>query len=164
MPKPKKLDASTIKVQQTPMLIRKDTHKKIGKQYQMSLTGFIAKLFRINEQLPRDKKMSDAEIARQIRVEYSHDDKTKERFSEANPHLSKVIAKLRSEYNRGKLTPSIEPPTLKYVSFSYDLDGDPVNTRFAIPKKLSTKEVKARRERYIEQWRKPWEESRGKTT
>lgn len=112
----------------------------------MVFTRFVENLFVINCTNPPSKKMTDGEIARQIRLEYKHVDKFVERFSEDNPFLSTAVAKLRSEYNRGKLVPTAGPPRKEFTSFAYDEQGRAVNPRYAIPKPLTPEQMKKMRD------------------
>ena len=89
-------------------------------------------------------------------MEYSHHKDLADRFSDKNPRLSIVISKIRSEYNRGKLIPSEGPPKPEETSFAYNERGEAVNTRYNIPKPLSTDEIrklkaltKERRDKYL---------------
>ena len=147
--KKRKLTAADIKVKKTPMPKRTISNSKIGRVHRMVLSRFLQNLFILNCTFPPSKKMTDGEIARQVRQEYKHleNGKIAERFSEDNIELSTVISKYRSEYNRGKLIPSVGPPMPEKTSFAYNEKGEPVNTRFNIPKPLTPDEVQEQREK-----------------
>lgn len=156
----KKLDANSLNVKKTPMINRKKIGKKIGKKWGLGITHFTAFLFKTNEVRARSQKMTDAEIARQIAVEYAHVDGMAEKYDpRRNPELQNLISKLRSEYNRGRLVTADPPPERKFISFSYDENGDPVNLRFIVPKVLSFKEAEKKRDDFYEKYRKPYEDS-----
>lgn len=109
------LTAETLDIQKT-----KD--KKVlgarhrGKKFGLSVTDFICRLFEINENLPRLKKMTDAEIRRQIIVEYAHYPKTVDYYKSSSVSISDA----RQQYNRGTWKRKMPP---KYLSYRYDNDG-----------------------------------------
>lgn len=148
LPRPKKFDANKLKIRKTPMIRRSLKRVKVGKNFKLGFTNFISKLFQINEVNPRSKKMTDAEIARQIRAEYSHDPKILARFDPNRDDLSLIVSTYRSEFNRGRLVQSSPPPKPEMVSFQYDENGDAVNPRFMIPRPYSEEEKRKIRDKY----------------
>jgi len=142
------LTAAKLKIKNTPMFERKIRKIKRGKKWKMGFSQFLASLFRINEVNPRSKKMTDAEIARQVREEYSELKDISKRFASDNPELSRLISKYRSEYNRGRLITSSPPPEPKFVSFAYNNNGNAVNARYVPPMELTELEKRAVRARY----------------
>lgn len=141
MPKKKRqLSSEDLKIKKTPMPDRKISKSNKGAKFRMVFTRFVENLFVLNCTLPPSKKMTDGEIARQIRIEYRRVEKIYQRFDPDNPLLSTVVAKLRSEYNRGKLVPSIGPPNRDLYSFAYNEQGVAVNPRYAVPKPLTPEE------------------------
>jgi len=157
-----KLKASDIKVKSTPMLDRKIARSKIGKKFKMVHTRFFRQLMILNCTNPPSKKMTDAEIARQIRMEYSRIPDIVDKFSEEkNPQLSRTIAVMRSNYNRGTLIPSLGPPEAKYTSFPYNLKGQPVNPRHNTPQPLTPKQIADKKAKTAER-RTAWEKKNKK--
>lgn len=127
----KVLTPLALKIQKTPPYYARRKNNRTGKNFNMGLRNYIAKLLEINETLPRSRKMTDSEILRQIRMEFSHLEHWKHKLSELSPSW---VTKLRSEYNRGRLTCKGVPKTR---SFAYDLDGDAINPRTTNLQKFS---------------------------
>lgn len=127
----KVLTPLALKIQKTPPYYARRKNNRTGKNFNMGLRNYIAKLFEINETLPRNRKMTDSEILRQIRMEFSHLEHWKMKLSDLSPSW---VTKLRSEYNRGRLTCKGVP---KIRSFAYDLDGDAINPRTTNLQKFS---------------------------
>lgn len=125
------------------MIVKTNNFGKRGKTHNMNYTRFVQQLFELNCTFPPSKKMTDGEIARQLYVEYKHYETFEQRFSKKNPDLALVIAKLRSEYNRGVLIPRLGPPDSKLTSFSYDIQGRPINPKFIQLTPMSPDEIEA---------------------
>jgi hypothetical protein len=157
MSNPKTISAKSLKIRKTPMPRNVIKKSRVGKKFGKPFTHFLASLFKINETLSRSNKMTDGEIARQIKEEFDHIPEIKNKFSNRNPDLTYMMSKYRSEYNRGRLVPSKAPPEDKYVSFCYNDDGDAVNPRFITPKILTEEEktkIRAKFERHRQAFRK----------
>jgi hypothetical protein len=145
MAKKKKMTLDSLKPKKQPMLRRAAAKHTNGKRYGLGVTRFIANLFRLNEKAPKHKKMTDAEIARQIRIEYPQNETIQKTYAEDRPDLSSQIAFQRSQYNRGRLVVSDGPPRRSEVSFCYNENGDAVNTRYANPRILTESDKEDRR-------------------
>ena len=144
-----------LSLRKTPEIDKKRTSAKKGKKFRLPLSRFMHQLFDLNCTLPPSKKMTDGEIVRQIQLEYSHVDSYMRRFSMDNPDVTTEIATYRSNYNTGKLIPSLGPPDPEKTSFAYNIKGLPVNQRYDTPKPLNSDEIRkakeltrVRRERY----------------
>lgn len=134
---PKKLKLSDLKIKKTPNPPRQAGDAKLGKKHKMPYTHFVHSLFAMNAQL---KKMTDAEIVRQIRLEYPTRD-FKDRFKDEMSQR-KEMARLRSFYNAGTLVPSFGPPEAHLTAFYYDIDGHACNPRYSTPRRLSLTKIK----------------------
>ena len=154
----KKKSIANIKIKKTPMLRLSRKPVRVGNNFGMGFSAFLVALFELNENKARSQKMTDAEIARQVRKEFTKQAKISKRFSTRNPNLGSIVQKHRSEYNRGVLTASIPPPTRDMLSFQYDDNGDAINPRHIPYKVLTEKQKEEKREKYYTLYRKPWEE------
>ena len=157
--KPMRIDSLEIK--STPMLRKKGgpSSNLSGKRFGLGLTKFLKNLFVINELAPRSKKMTDAEIARQVRAEFAGYPAVVEKFSTDNPDLAQQMSRYRSEYNRGRLVMSEAPPKRSEISFQYDMAGNAINPKYKEPKPLSTEEMNIVRDKN-EKFRQAWEDNR----
>jgi len=94
---------------------------------------FWATLFEGNELLTRTKKMTNAEIERQVRLEFPHEPTLMENLDSGR----QTVNYYRHLYNVGKLTkPRLTPPN--HISFRYNETGQVVDTRTG--KRVLTKE------------------------
>ena len=157
--KPPQLTVSSLKIEKTPSLIyTKYRRKNVGKKFKLNYCEFVYQLFSMNStQLPRSRKMTDGEIARQILVEFGHIEKFRERFQ--NPDRL-TIHLLRNDYNYGRLLRKKGPPKVK--CFCFDEEGDPVNPRYAYPRKLTKEEMDEQQKEHEEKYYKPWVEGKDK--
>ena len=108
-----------LKIENTPDPARKSWHKTCGKKTKLGIMAFWATLFEGNELLPRNKKMTNAEIERQVRLEFPHEE---------------TLTKPRGT-----------PP--KHISFRYNEVGKVVDTRSG-KRVLSSDEYDALLEKY----------------
>lgn len=147
-------NSTDLDVRKTPNNYKKHRKRTTGKKFKLGLCEFLYHLFLTNERAPRRKKMTDAEIIRQVCIEYRYVPAVYNIWKRNDLRL--VYVK-RSEYNRGVLTTNDPPPAEELTSFSYDENGDPINPRYSPPKKLSYDQVKAMRKKTTEKYRKKWE-------
>lgn len=113
-----------LEIQKTPDPPRKTWFKTEGKKSGLGIMAFWAALFRGNEMLSKSKKMTNAEIERQVRLEFPHEQTLMDNLDSGR----QTVNYYRHLYNVGKLTkPKGEPP--EHVSFRYNTDGIPVDTR-----------------------------------
>lgn len=147
------MNLNTLKVEKTPSLEwSKYRRKNVGKKFKLNFSEFVYNLFYLNStQLPRSRKMTDGEIARQILTEFGHIEKHKEKFS--NPDRL-TIHLLRNDYNYGRLLRKKGPPKVK--CFCFDDDGDAINPRYAFPKKLTKDEIDEQQKEHEAKYYNPW--------
>ena len=113
-----------LKIENTPDPAKKSWHKTCGKKTKLGIMAFWATLFEGNELLPRNKKMTNAEIERQVRLEFPHEETLMENLDSGR----QTVNYYRHLYNVGKLTkPRGTPP--KHISFRYNEVGKIVDTR-----------------------------------
>ena len=122
-----------IKIENTPDPPRKTFQKTSGKKTGLGIMTFWATIFEGNELLPRTKKMTNAEIERQVRLEFPHEETLMENLDSGK----QTVNYYRHLYNVGKLTkPRGTPPN--HISFRYNEAGQVVDTRTG--KRVLTKE------------------------
>ena len=86
--------------------------------------AFWATLFEGNELLPKSKKMTNAELERQVRAEFPHEKTLLENLDSGRQSVNYY----RHLYNKGRMSkPKGTPP--EYISFRYNSDGESVDTR-----------------------------------
>lgn len=113
-----------LTIEQTPDPARRSFQKTSGKKTGLGIMTFWATLFECNERLPRTRKMTNAEIERQVRVEFSHEETLMENLESGR----QTVNYYRNLYNKGKLTkPRLVAPS--HISFRYNTDGKIVDTR-----------------------------------
>jgi len=146
MAKPKLLSVKDINVKKTPNPAKGKRSSKLGRRHELPYTHFVYNLFRINELNTKSDKMTDAEIVRQIRLEYPAKE-FDERFS--TPEKASVqISRMRSFYNAGTLVTRFGSPEKHLVSFYYDEEGFACNPRFWSPKRYTNEQIEKLREKY----------------
>ncbi len=91
------------------------------KLHGVGICQFWCQLFELNEQLPPNKKMTDAEIARQIQTHYPETTAAKCLSSGR-----RTVQHFRKLYNCGTLRPGREPPLA--LSQRYNEYGRPLTT------------------------------------
>lgn len=139
-PKYKKLTPESIKVEKTEDKPKSQYYKRTGKVYGLGVIQFQSHLFEINEQLPTLKKMTDAEIQRQILVEFGHYPDTKRYYSKTR----RAIVEARQRYNRGRMVPSVDKGPPDHLSFRYNSRGEKIHrNRVMTPDQV---------ERYLAHW------------
>jgi hypothetical protein len=111
--------AKMLDIHRTPDEKRRNRYTPRVKSRDPRLKGvgvcaFWAQLFELNEQLPKGKKMTDAEIFRQVKLHYP-----KSPGVIAIEKRAKTVHYYRYLYNKGVLTGSIPP---KVTSVRYFLD------------------------------------------
>jgi hypothetical protein len=161
--KKKALTLDNLKIQKTETQRTKRGRKAyyVGKTFGLGLTKFVAKLFALNEQASRMRKMTDGEICRQICNEYREYKQVVDCYRKDNPKALTKIAWYRSQYNRGVLERATPPPKRLEVSFQYDMNGNKINPRKKSGEEImGEQEVNDVRDRYFE-YRKNWERARG---
>jgi hypothetical protein len=143
----KKITADALRIQKTPLTatIRRRMKLRVGKKFKRGICDFLTSLFEINETLPKSKKMTDMEIARQVCKEYAAHPHIADRYTPEAMDDFNMVTKQRSEYNYGRL--SGPPPEPRFVSFPYNEDGLAVNLRHTIPRPLTEKQKEAIRDR-----------------
>ena len=149
-----KISMKTLGIKKTPMITTTERVRGAsttrGRRFKKGITRFLASLFRINETLPMSKKMTDGEIARQVRVEYRGiDDELVKKFSTSNPDLKKMIYKYRSEYNSGRLVVADGKPKRSDISFCYNEDGLAVNPRYLNLPVMTEEQKEEYRDKYV---------------
>jgi hypothetical protein len=112
-------DPSKLDIRSTPDGER-DKAERLGTRFRMGVSRFLYNLFETNEHLPRLKKMTDAEIVRQIVVEYRQYKDTVKWYSENR----NAVTEQRSHFNRGILSPIKGDPPMQ-LSYRYDSSGHP---------------------------------------
>lgn len=119
----KSLD-EVLEIKITPDPPAQTFHKTVGKKSGLGIMAFWSVLFSGNEQLPKGKKMTNAEIERQVRMEFSH-----ERTLMHNLETKRqTVNYYRHLYNSGRLTkPRGNCP--EYISYRYNDKGERVDTR-----------------------------------
>lgn len=121
----------TLKIRKTPdsKRVRRKSH---GKHSGLGVFEFFVLLFEANERLPRNQKLTDAEIARQVIREYP------DRSIAAKLQSGElVVGKYRCYYNSGRLNNGVKP---LIKSARYGETGEQVNDRTGEP--MVAKEAK----------------------
>lgn len=151
----KDLNEKNLKIEKTPLPKRRYIRKPVtpGRIFGLGINKTLEKLFRMNERIDKRKRMTDAEIARQMKSEFGQYQNQRKVWS-GNAGVS-AVRKRRSEYNRG-VWPGCEPPTKEYVSFSYDEEGNPLRTKNVTSRVMTQKEVTEIRNHYYKNYRLPW--------
>ena len=80
-----------LKIENTPDPARKSWHKTCGKKTKLGIMSFWATLFEGNELLPRNKKMTNAEVERQVRLEFPHEGTPPQHISFRYNETGKVV-------------------------------------------------------------------------
>lgn len=99
---------------------RPPVHKSCGVHTGQGICAFFATIFETNEELPRTKRKTDADIAAEVELEFPS---RKTGIGKGKKYSVNVY---RGYYNSGKLTNGI-PPLIP--SFRYSKDGIPVDRR-----------------------------------
>ena len=128
------------KIKRTPDAPRRDRYapKVEGKTSGLGIMLFWATLFELNEKLPKQKKMTDEEIKRQVLEEFPIDEvrevtrKALSKLGAVGEKGEKTVNYYRGLYNIGRCTKGIVP-TVK--SYRYGEDGEQVNARTGKPLK-----------------------------
>lgn len=141
-PKKKPLTVDTIKVEKTSDT-KREYHSRAGKEYGLGVNQFIYTLFCLNEDLPRVKKMTDAEIRRQIATEYARYKDTREFYGKKHD----AIVDARQRFNRGQLGPDKGHPPRR-CSFRYNERGEAIHRG-----RIMTDDARAD---YIAHWTATW--------
>lgn len=130
-----------IAIKKTKDKPRKSWYRTKGKKTQMGIMAFWRYLFEANEILDTENKMTNAEIERQVRLEFPHEDRLIRNLDSGKQSVNYY----RHLYNKGRMDNGVCP---KHISFRYDYDGRIVNTRTGI--QLLTR---ADIQRYIEKYK-----------
>jgi len=95
--------------------------KLSGKTTGLSMNKFLAKLFDSNELASPKGKLTDEEIAKKIIEEFGDESKWSRMLQSYNGEGRSLVARIRSEYNRGLYDPWLVPPIRR--SFRYGRGG-----------------------------------------
>ena len=118
---PARLD-KILDIQKTEDPPRKSWHRTHGKKTGLGIMAFWRTLFEGNELLPVSKKMTNAEIERQVRLEFPHEKVLLENLDTGRQSVNYY----RHLYNKGRMTKG-SPPDM--ISFRYNDEGKIVSTR-----------------------------------
>jgi len=118
---PARLD-KILDIQKTKDPPRKSWHRTHGKKTGLGIMAFWKTLFQGNELLPISKKMTNAEIERQVRLEFPHEKVLLENLDTGRQSVNYY----RHLYNKGRMTKGFSPDT---ISFRYNDGGKIVATR-----------------------------------
>jgi hypothetical protein len=142
-------------IQNTPDPIHvKGAHTK-GRRTKLGIMAFWHALFELNELNPSSKKMTNAEIARQMNLEFP-----------GRPAIEKLLEKpsevntFRHMYNTGTLIATRKEKP-KHISFRYNAKGNKVDPR--TERVLTASEVQATIERFTNWETKPRGPSKPRT-
>tara|TARA_R110000824_G_C14774941_1_gene631339 strand:+ start:70 stop:561 length:492 start_codon:yes stop_codon:yes gene_type:complete len=120
---PSQLD-KILNIQKTPDPPRKTWYRTHGKKTGLGIMSFWATLFEGNELLPKSKKMTNAEIERQVRSEFPHEETLLENLDSGRQSVNYY----RHLYNKGRMSkPKDVAP--KNLSYRYNEEGFLVDTR-----------------------------------
>ena len=129
-----------LSIRRTKDKARKSWYRTNGKKTKLGIMAFWSHIFEANERLDTEKKMTNAEIERQVRLEFAHEDTLMRNLDSGRQSVNYY----RHLYNKGRMNKGISP---KYFSFRYDYDGRVVDTRTG--NRLLTKlEIKEYLEKY----------------
>jgi|TARA_R110000824_G_scaffold229932_3_gene417540 hypothetical protein len=113
-----------LNIQKTPDPPRKAWYRTHGKRTGLGIMAFWATLFEGNELLPKSKKMTNAEIERQVRSEFPHEQTLLENLDSGRQSVNYY----RHLYNKGRMSkPKGTPP--QHISFRYNEEGLVIDTR-----------------------------------
>jgi hypothetical protein len=113
-----------LDIRNTPDPVRKTWYRTHGKKTGLGIMAFWATLFEGNELLSKSKKMTNAELERQVRAEFPHEKTLLENLDSGRQSVNYY----RHLYNKGRMSkPKGTPP--EYISFRYSSDGEVVDTR-----------------------------------
>ena len=132
---------SLLDIRKTADRPRKSWHRTCGLNTKLGIMAFWKLLFEGNEKLPANQKMTNAEIERQVRIEFSHESTLLENLDSGRQSVNYY----RHLYNKGRMTNGEAPELL---SFRYDERGNKVQTRTA-SKLLTEADEKAYVEKYL---------------
>tara|TARA_R110000787_G_scaffold154816_1_gene268512 strand:- start:9 stop:500 length:492 start_codon:yes stop_codon:yes gene_type:complete len=125
-----------LNIKNTPDPPRKTWHRTHGKVTGLGIMAFWATIFEANEILPKLKKMTNAELERQVRKEFPHEATLLENLDTGRQSVNYY----RHLFNKGRMSkPKGSSP--EKISFRYDTDGVIVDTRSG-KRKLSSDVVK----------------------
>ena len=102
-------------------------HKSRGLTSGVGICTYFAFLFRSNETAPKNKKLTDDQIASLVEKEFSHRPSA---FYFRGPNKRRTINEYRIKYNSGAFTDGKMPAT---HSYRYDSLGNRVNGRTGKP-------------------------------
>jgi|TARA_R110000824_G_scaffold110495_5_gene258536 hypothetical protein len=118
-----------LDIQNTEDLPRKAWHRTHGKKTGLGIMAFWKTLFEGNEILPVSKKMTNAEIERQVRLEFPHEKVLMENLDTGRQSVNYY----RHLYNKGRMTkgaiPGDQGSGTHSLSFRYNSKGKQVSTR-----------------------------------
>jgi len=135
--------ASLLDIQKTADRPRKSWHRTRGVNTSLGIMAFWKLLFEGNEKLPVNQKMTNAEIERQVRIEFPHESTLLENLDSGRQSVNYY----RHLYNKGRMTKGATPDLL---SFRYDDSGNKVHTR-TVARVLTKRGI----EEYITKYKTP---------
>ena len=113
-----------LNIKNTPDPPRKTWHRTHGKRTGLGIMAFWATIFEANEILPKLKKMTNAELERQVRAEFPHEATLLENLDSGRQSVNYY----RHLFNKGRMSkPKGSIP--EEISFRYNTDGLIVDTR-----------------------------------
>lgn len=116
--------AVLLEIKNTPDPPRKTWHRTHGKRTGLGIMAFWATIFEANEILPKMKKMTNAELERQVRKEFPHEATLLENLDSGRQSVNYY----RHLFNKGRMSkPKGSIP--EKISFRYNIDGVIVDTR-----------------------------------
>ena len=131
-----------LDIKNTPDAPRKTWHRTHGKKTGLGIMAFWATLFEGNEILPKGKKMTNAEIERQVRLEFPHEKTLLENLDSGRQSVNYY----RHLYNKGRMNrPKGTPP--ETLSYRYNDEGVLVDTRSG-NRQLNDDDIAAIEEKY----------------
>ena len=98
-------------------------HKSVGRKTKLGICSFCWNLFHANEELPRNRRLTNTALEYAVREEYSH----RKVLIDSLDCKNSSINDWRRRYNRGILIPTLGQPLR--VSLRYNNDGSPVEPR-----------------------------------
>lgn len=113
--------------QRTPDPSRIAGSRTQGRRSKLGVMEFWYALFELNELRPKDKKLTNAEIARQMVAEFPDRENIQRLLDDPT-----LVNSFRFRYNTGDLL-SYRPGRPKHISFRYNEDGERINSRTGQP-------------------------------
>lgn len=110
----------------------------------MTLTGYQAFLFEVNEYLPKHQKLTDYQLARLFANEFPHSKPMQRLLLTYNrgeaEHKSDTVGYYRYRYNKGYILRNKPDKRKGPISFKYNSEGERISYRGTTGKLLTEKE------------------------